>query len=137
MYWKKKNITEMNYKKNWLQFKSEIKILCKYINSISFNKNEIRITSRLFLALNQERGLFLFLGLGNKNLFWYHCENENCIVFPKSRYLNLNPERIFRKWQTRRTYAWKWPDWKRRIRRNGGIRGIFQLPQYVVRCAIW
>ena len=36
-----------------------------------FNKNKIRIKSRSFLTLKQERGLFLSLGLGNRNLFWY------------------------------------------------------------------
>ena len=36
-----------------------------------FDKNMMHITSRSFLALKQERGLLLFLGLENRNLFWY------------------------------------------------------------------
>ena len=37
-----------------------------------FSKSKIHITFRPFLILKQERGLFLFHGLGNRNLFWYH-----------------------------------------------------------------
>ena len=65
-----------------------------------FNKNKVHITSRLFLTLKQGRGLFLFLCFGNRNLFWYHdflvgwekciVKNEKCIIFPESRYINLN-----------------------------------------------
>ena len=78
----------MNYKKNWLQFILELRILCQDSNNI-------------FLTLKQERGLFLFLGLGNRKLFWY-CDfcvggrngtikNEKCIEFLETWYVNLNP----------------------------------------------
>ena len=56
---------------------------------------------RLFLTLKQERGLFLFLGIGNRNfcyrdfLRWWErdsvVKNEKCIVFWESLYVNANP----------------------------------------------
>ena len=63
MHRNKENITEMNYNKNCLQFVLEKRILCQHSNSITvLIKNKIRITSRSYLTLKQERGLFLFLG---------------------------------------------------------------------------
>ena len=57
------NITEMNYNKNGLQFILKKRILSQDSNSITvLIQNKICITSRSFLTLKQERGLFLFLG---------------------------------------------------------------------------
>ena len=77
----------MNENKNWLQFTVEKRPLCQDSSSITvFIKNKIRITSRLFLTLKQERGLYFFLSWGNRNIFWYcdflgwwenYCEMKN------------------------------------------------------------
>ena len=73
MHIKKKNITEINYNKNWLQFILEKRILCQDGSRITvlIKKNKTRITPRSFLTLKQKKSFFLFLGWGNRNLFWY------------------------------------------------------------------
>ena len=77
----------MNDNKNWLQFTVEKRPLCQDSSSITvFIKNKIRITSRLFLTLKQERGLHFFLNWGN---LWFsgmvgklYCEMKNVSYFP-------------------------------------------------------
>ena len=82
----------MNDNKNWLQFTVEKRPLCQDSSSITvFIKNKIRITSRLFLTLKQERGLYFFLNWGNRNILvlWFsgmvgklYCEMKNVSYFP-------------------------------------------------------
>ena len=70
----------------------ETNLISGWQESHCFNKK--RITSRSFLTFRQVGGLFLFLGLGNRNffgimIFWVgvrNCivKNEKCIIFPKS-----------------------------------------------------
>ena len=65
---------------NWNELQEKLTAICiRHKNLMArqqqqyycFNKNKIRIKLRLFLTLKQEWGLFLSLGLGNRNLFWY------------------------------------------------------------------
>ena len=101
----------MNYNKNCLQFVLEKRILCQHSNSITvLIKNKIRITSRSYLTLKQERGLFLFLGWRSRNLFWYrdilgwweklswkmknvsYFPNHDALIRTLNMYKNLNME---------------------------------------------
>ena len=91
---KKKNITEMNYNKNWHQFILEKRILYQDRNKITaLIKNKICITSRSFLSLKKvfvfwlrEQKLILvsrFSGYMGETVLW---KMKN--VFPESRYVN-------------------------------------------------
>ena len=68
-----------------------------------FNKNEIHIILKSFLALTARKNFVpvpwfrkqkplvsWFSGLVGKTTSW-KMKNKKCIVFPKSRYVNLNP----------------------------------------------